>query len=288
MASENRPGVIITQALAETVAVTADPSLVPVVMAPCYQIVNALLDDGSLNSSAKYSSKYNQASLTIEQGNFPDPRSNIDELDIDESSVEVFISRAGGLTELQKGSNGSTGTSFLQRIPGIYRPAVRFNQKTFSITAPDTSKTLVVAIDAGNVNDTTGDITITFDSLVTNVTQAAAVINAASQAALGIDIAVVDATFLHIVSPSYGPGASITFRAGSSALVDGYLDNGMTSAADYYRVEGAGLAAQLISSEASSSYIEFRVATAYVGSTTPESQLPAWAGSITSSTAGSM
>ncbi|MFN9960653.1 MAG: hypothetical protein ACK55I_46820, partial [bacterium] len=57
MASENRPGVIVVQELRETPAAVATPTLNPVVVAPCYQIIRAVDASGSLNSDAEYTTQ---------------------------------------------------------------------------------------------------------------------------------------------------------------------------------------------------------------------------------------
>ena len=78
MASETRPGVIVVQELSETPAAVSAPTLLPVAVGPCFQIVEALESDGSLNADAKYGDEqYNQAALAIPQADLPDPRSNI-------------------------------------------------------------------------------------------------------------------------------------------------------------------------------------------------------------------
>ena len=245
MASENRPGVIVTQALSENVAISATPTLVPLVMAPCFQIIEATNSDGSLNSSAKHASQYNQASLTIPQANFPDPRSNIDEIDIYEDKVNVQLYKFSGLSQLQRGSNGTAGSSFLQRIKSIYRPAIVFDTGA-SINFASDVKTLVMAIDTANPGADDKDITYTFTGLMT-ADQIATSINDR----YGSTIAFEDSNKVVVFSPTYGPAGSITIRGDSSALDDfdgtgtyRFLDNAGAAITTDIRVEGSGLAAQ--------------------------------------------
>lgn len=245
MASENRPGVIVTQALAETAAVTASPSLVPLVMAPCFQIIEAVNSDGSVNSTAKHSTNYTQRTMTIAQGSFPDPRSNIDEIDIYEDEVGVQLFKFSGLEQLQRGSNGSTGSSFLQRISTIQRPAIRFSATGTFSPAISTEVTLVFAINATNPASKERDVAVTFDSSVTNAAEAAEKINTA----YGATVAFSDGGQLVIFSPSYGPAASVTLRGGSNAIAvfgaANFLENdGTTGISGDIRIEGSGLAAQ--------------------------------------------
>lgn len=278
MASENRPGVVITQALTETPTVASAPTLVPVVMGPCYQIINAVTEDGDLNSDAQHSTKYSQGSMVIPQGNFPDPRGNIDELEIEEDSVQVFVSRGGGLTQLDRGSHDSKGSSFLERFSQIYRPAMVFDQTSFSLVGTDT-KTLVFALDLANESSTASDITVTFDSSMLTVDDIVEAINKASNAAVGYDAAFKNSSNnLVIFSSTHGPAGSVNIKA-CSAIADAFLDTTLTGT---YRVMGAGLCTQDDPNSLTASYIEYRVGRAYVGGVL-ETSWPSWAGYNTGS-----
>lgn len=241
MASENRPGVIVTQALTETSAVTASPSLVPLVLAPCFQIIEAVASDGTLNSTAKHSIRYSQSAMTITQAEFPDPRDNIDEIDIYEDEVSVHLYKFSALEQLQRGSNGTTGSAFLSRIAGIYRAAVSFNMPAFTTTTFSSEKRLVMALDAANPSDLTKDKVYKFDSTVTTLADVAAVFNDT----YGQTIAKVVGNAVVVYSTSYGPASSITLRGGSSAIQsNNLLTSEIASPAVDNRVEGSGLFAQ--------------------------------------------
>ena len=68
MASPNRPGVEVQQVITEASSVAVSPSLVPLVVGVCYQIIEATDSDGALNADAKYEdARYNQASMFIPQ-----------------------------------------------------------------------------------------------------------------------------------------------------------------------------------------------------------------------------
>lgn len=54
------------------------------------------------NFIAEGVSNYSQASVHVEQDNFPDPRAIIDELDIDEASIRVFINTGSALKETKR------------------------------------------------------------------------------------------------------------------------------------------------------------------------------------------
>jgi hypothetical protein len=128
MASENRPGVIVVQELRETPAAVATPTLNPVVVAPCYQIVRALDNSGGVNSDAEYTTqRYTQAALAITQAEFPDPRNNIDEINVDEAQVGARLLYAGAMTTLPRGSHGSTGSAFLAALNDARSAVVVFD-----------------------------------------------------------------------------------------------------------------------------------------------------------------
>jgi hypothetical protein len=57
MVSENRPGVVVVQELRETPAAVTAPTLNPVVVAPCFQIVSAIDSSGSVNGDAEYTTQ---------------------------------------------------------------------------------------------------------------------------------------------------------------------------------------------------------------------------------------
>ena len=100
-ASPNRPGVEVEQVLSESATVSASPTLVPLIAGPCFQIVEALDSDGELEADAVYAgAQYNQADMLIPQADFPDPRGNIDEINITEDSVGAYLYFGGSLLQL--------------------------------------------------------------------------------------------------------------------------------------------------------------------------------------------
>jgi hypothetical protein len=240
MASSNRLGVVVEQVQTETPATGAAPALVPVAVAPFYQILTALDDDGDLNSDALYSEgSYEQAALVIPQASFPDPRDNIDELEFDATEIDVQLYFGGALMDLARGSHGAYGKAFLKAANLSTCPVIRTSVATaFDFTSFSTDPTLVVALDAVNSEDTSGDVTITFDC-TENYT--AAELAAVIEAALGVDVYVDDDGYVYIASTTYGPQASVTIRAGGSAAQVLWTAIDITKE---YRVTGAGFRGQ--------------------------------------------
>lgn len=105
-----RPGVEIIQEFQSTSPTVVIPTLVPVNVAPFFEIIEVLNTDGTINDDARLSSLYNQNALTIPQLSFPSPRGNIDEVDIEEDSIRAFFLQNGALGEL------STDSGFLTNI----------------------------------------------------------------------------------------------------------------------------------------------------------------------------
>ena len=279
MASESRPGVIITQALSETPTITAAPSLVPLVMAPCFQIIEAVKADGSLNSVAKHATKYNQSAMNITQAEFPDPRDNIDEIEIYEDKVNVHLLKFSGIEQLQRGSNSTTGSAFLARIKHIYRAAVRFNCPSFSGFSQE--QRLVMAIDAANVADTTKNITYVFGTDITTLAGIVEVINNG----YGKTIAFVEGTTVIVHSLAYGPASSITLRGDATALAT--LSDEINDASTDNRVVGSGLyASDDEDNDLTSPYISYFRGEAYLsdavngGNLTALSAWEDWAGYV--------
>lgn len=251
MASETRPGVIVVQELSETPAAVSAPTLVPVVVGPCYQIVDALDSDGSLNADAQYADEqYNQVALAIPQADLPDPRSNIDEVNIDETQVGLNLYFGGLLTSVARGSNSSTGSSFLKGVNLCAKPAIFTDEVsgTYDFTSyGDAGALLTLAFDLPSSSVTSNDVTITFTGSMT-ATEVADAINGA----VGADVAeVVDSTnsygissftsaayeLVLIYTAGFGATSNITVRANGSALA--VLFTGLSTSVDH-RIEGAG------------------------------------------------
>jgi len=246
MASENRPGVIVVQELRETPAAVAAPTLNPVVVAPCFQIVRAVDNSGAVNSDAEYTTqRYNQAALTVTQAEFPDPRDNIDEVNIDETQVGARLLYAGALTTLPRGSHGSTGSAFLKSVNLASRAVVVFNAGGDFVFGTTTK---LLSIKANSPTEASPTV-IAFSG-----TMSPAAVATALASVPGI-IATAYTNLNTFDDSLSGPGVVIqsrVFGAASSLYITGSAlpiltaDLGMAalSPTSSYRIEGAGFRGQ--------------------------------------------
>lgn len=243
MASTNRPGVEITQELSESATVVAAPSLVPVVVGVCYQIVEATDSEGALDSDAKYTAEqYNQASMFIPQADFPDPRDNIDEINIDEGSVALSLYFGGSLRTLDRGSNDTYGSALLKLMNRSRKAAFRTPEAEPYVFDSTTGDALTLAFDVVNPENVSSDVTVTLLGSLT----AQEVCDEINDA-VGSDVASVYTpdsgvtNYVQVTSPTFGAVSSITMRAGTAAIpvLFGALDSSVE-----YRVEGAGFHGQ--------------------------------------------
>jgi hypothetical protein len=247
MASENRPGVIVVQELRETPAAVATPTLNPVVVGPCYQIVNAIDSSGAVNGDAEYTTqRYTQTSLAITQAEFPDPRDNIDEINIDESQVGARLLYAGALTTLPRGSHGSTGSAFLASLNEARRAVVVFDSGSTEFAFGST--TLLLNIKANSPSDATPTV-VPFVGTMSPAAVAAALAGVPGVTVTAYsDLSDFDAslstdTGVVIQSRVFGAASSI-FVTGSAlpTLTDG--ESSALVAASTYRIEGSGFRGQ--------------------------------------------
>lgn len=263
MASENRPGVVVVQELRETPAAVTAPTLNPVVVAPCFQIVSAIDSSGSVNGDAEYTTqRYVQAAVAVTQAEFPDPRNNIDEVNIDETQVGARLLYAGALTTLPRGSHGSTGSAFLAAANDARRAVVIFDSG--STTFDFGATTRLLNIKANSPTDTSPTVIS-----LTGVMSATAVAAALSTVPGIIATAYEDlsdftggaSTDAGVVVQSRAFGASSSISITGSALPS--LTAGESSAlvaATLYRVEGAGFRGQDdLDGDLTTPWIEFHI-----------------------------
>ena len=241
-----RPGVEILQTFRSVSTTFLRPTLVPAVVGPAFEVINVLTSDGTINPKAKYGT-YLQIGKTITHSSFPDPRSNIDELDIQADSVRPFMLSGGKLSELLM----NPGEGFLNASNAATKPAFRVIGNSFAVNG----KTLIIAIDQPIYNNYTKDVVITFPgSSSLSAQQVCDAINAA----FGMDVATTITGGWQLASPNYGALASVTVRASGSAnsyFNLGYINN---STAASERVVGAGYRAQDQGDNSTqSSWIEF-------------------------------
>lgn len=228
-----RPGVEVIQTFRSASPSFVRPTLAPCVVGPAFEVLNVLTSEAAINSKAKYG-EYRQIGKTITQSSFPDPRGNVDELNILEETVRTFMVAGGNLQELLM----NPGESFLAAPFVSSRAAMR--SAAFGGGLAIGGKVLVLAIDQPVALSTADDITITFTGTSLTAAQCVAQINTA----VGAEVAsVVNTDVVQIASTKHGALSSVTVRGGASAnslLALGY-DSGTQREE---RVEGSGFRGQ--------------------------------------------
>lgn len=237
MAELPRPGVEVIQQFQAASPTVLNPTLVPFVTGPAKEIVEFLNADGSINSGAKQGT-YEQLPQVIAQSAFPSPRSNIGEVNVEESTIAAAILFGGKLSQLDR----DPGSSFLVGWNNARRAAFRTPEITGAGLALD-GLTLVIALDQTVRLNTLNDIAITF-ATVGGGNLTAAQIADQINSAVGEDVAsVIDVGAndrVQIASTLWGAASSVTIRAGGSANT---LLVALTDSVEY-RVEAAGFYAQ--------------------------------------------
>jgi len=263
MASENRPGVIVVQELRETPAAVATPTLNPVVVAPCYQIVRALDNSGGVNSDAEYTTqRYTQAALAITQAEFPDPRDNIDEINVDEAQVGARLLYAGAMTTLPRGSHGSTGSAFLAALNDARSALVVFDSGGGSFVFGSTTVLLnIKANSPSNANPTVIPFsgTMSAEAVALALSSVPGITATAFSDLSDFDEDLSSDAGVVVQSRAYGASSSL-FITGSAlpALTAG--EGSPLASATTYRVEGSGFRGQDdLDGDLTTPWVEFHV-----------------------------
>jgi hypothetical protein len=226
-----RPGVEVLQTFRSSSPTFLRPTLIPVVVGPSFEVINVLTTDGTINSKSRYGN-YLQIGKTITHSSFPDPRGNIDELDILPESIKPYMLSGGHLAQLPM----SPGEGFLNASHIATKPVFKISGNAFSVNG----KTFVIAIDQPNYADYTADITITFPG--TSALSPAQICDTIN-AAVGTPVATVVTGGWELASTRYGALASITVRAGGTA--NSYFNLGwINGVAATEKLTGAGYRAQ--------------------------------------------
>jgi hypothetical protein len=234
-----RPGVEVIQSFKATAPSFVRPTLAPCVVGAAFEVINVLNTDGTVNAKAKYGI-YDQFGKSITESSFPDPRGNIDELDIQEDTVRPFLLAGGVLSELAVRPHGS---AFLKGA-NLASKAV-FHTLPFSGATglALNGKVLVLSIDNPTPSNTANDVVVTFLGAGNLTSQMAAdQINSAAGQVIATVKGTAPSDYVAISSPTFGALSSITVRAGASA--NQTLGIGWTTATHEERVVGAGFRAQ--------------------------------------------
>jgi hypothetical protein len=232
-----RPGVEVIQEIRQATPTIVRPTLVPFVCGPAKEVIEVTLADGTLNAESKQG-VYSQLPKTISQTAFPSPRGNILEVDVEESTIKVFLLDGGALRELER----DPGEAFLVAWNKSTKAAIRTKPITGAGLALD-GKAMVIAIDVTARLNASKDVAIVFAGATVGANLTAEEVRDQINAAVGEDVAslIADGSDfrVQIASLAYGARSSVTIRAGGSA-------NSLLAftAAIEYRVEGSGFRGQ--------------------------------------------
>lgn len=91
-----RPGVEVEQKFVSAAPTILIPSLPACIVGPSIYIVDTFNADGTVNTDSKASATYDNTDLVIAQSAFPDPRSIIAEVNVDELSIRAWVRGADG------------------------------------------------------------------------------------------------------------------------------------------------------------------------------------------------
>lgn len=214
-----RPGVQVIQKFQTTSPTIVRPTLVPCMVAPFFEVIEATKKDGTLNANAKLSTTYEQTTLTVGQSSFPSPRGNIAEVDVTESKIRVFFSFGGSLSEIKRTSG------FLRTYKAFSTQATLVGTSA-AATFDLKDRTLILALDAHKKVGAalpepadvpaTANVTVTFSKNAMTIAEVVTEVNAllpkvASAGTAG------DAGKLVLTSTVRGAGSSIVVRKTGSA-----------------------------------------------------------------------
>lgn len=106
-------------------------------------------------------SSYKQDKLFVSQGDFPDPRSNIDEIDIDEDSIRAFLNLGSSLRELERDEaflrNGYH--AWIISSTDLTLPTSGYNGNTLKLTLEKSGTEQIVTFD-GDFYDIDGTLVV--------------------------------------------------------------------------------------------------------------------------------
>lgn len=214
-----QPGVEVIQEFASVSPTIVTPTLVPCVIAPYFEVIEALNSDGTVNDDAKLTDPYQQLELEVAQSSFPSPRGNIDEVDVTEDDIRVFFEFGGALMELQRDqafhlAYNDPAVSTQPYVEGGVEPGGGYLIDGRTLIVQFNSHT---AVPAGAANlPRSADVTITFSAAVTDgrisLTE---VVNQINALIPGVASAV--SSKLRLTSTRFGAHASVVVRKEGSA-----------------------------------------------------------------------
>ena len=212
--SVSRPGVEIIQTFQSTTPTIVVPTLVPCIVAPFHEVIEVTTSTGTTNENSKLSTVYDQNALSVPQLSFPSPRGNIAEVDVDESTIRMFLLQNGALVELSKTSG------FLASFNSATAASVVGSGATYPVNLDGLR--LTVAMDAHrgigsglpNAGSFLSSDNVNIDFTGTSLTLQ----NVVDQINARIPgIASISSGQLRLTSTKFGAGSSVLVRGAGSA-----------------------------------------------------------------------
>jgi hypothetical protein len=229
--SVRKYGVDIEQVFTTTPPEPTVPGLIPVVVAPCMEILESTTTAGALNTNAALSSPYIQQGISAAFTALPAPRGNGSTLSFKPETIQVDLLTGNKLRRL------SRTEAFLASHNKASRAAFFWKVADWSAIGG----TLILAIDQHRVSSASKDVSVVIPDTVAAVEEVAALINEA----VGEEVAtVVSHNFAAVGTPpeTYIQIASPTFGATSSVTIRRFGDNvALNLDAVNYRVVGSGI-----------------------------------------------
>lgn len=195
-------GVEIEQIFATTPPEPTVPQLIPCIVGPCFEVLESVSADGSVNDSARFMNSYLQQPMTIPLVDLPAPRGNARTLDFVESEISADLLVGGNFKRL------SRTEAFLGSVNVATRAALIWKMNSW---ASINNKHLVIAFDQTVPGNATKDITI---NITTAANEGAVEIVDLINAAVGEEVAFKlhgDQGIL-LASTTYGAASSVTIR----------------------------------------------------------------------------
>jgi hypothetical protein len=231
--SVRKYGVNIEQVFASSAPTPVVPGLIPVVVAPCMEILESTTAAGTVNSNARLSVPYVQQGLSLGLTDLPAPRGNISTLAFETDTITADVLVGGKFKRL------SRSEAFLDSHNKASRAGLVWWRSAWDDLAVAGQKTDVIfAFDQHVPADTTQDVTVSFDTGLT-IDQVVSYINeavgetVASKITYDFGAPVNSVPCVLIASTSFGAKSSVTLRGWGEDIG---LEEGKS-----YRVVGSGL-----------------------------------------------
>ena len=229
--SVRKYGVDIEQVFAATAPTPVVPGLIPVVVAPCMEVLESTTASGAVNGNALLSVPYVQQGISHGFTDLPAPRGNISTLAFETDTITADVLVGGKFKRL------SRSEAFLDSHNEASRAGLVWWRSAWNNLAVAGQKTDVIfAFDQHVPADTTQDVTVSFDNGLT-IDQVVSYINEAVgetvASKITYDVGAGDVSCVLIASTSFGAKSSVTLRGWGESFG---LEVGKS-----YRVVGSGL-----------------------------------------------